>query len=160
MVSEANEGLSFLTPYDPAYGTCALCRATLRIYSDTTSAEEISLFLNLKPTRTSRRHKPSNRDPFPNSESEVLYGWFLSTRSIVQSFDLRDHLDWIIAALAPRRDRLLALQKNSHIRMTVCAIWWSKYGGGGPAIWPSQMKALADLNLELGFDVSFFGSEE
>jgi hypothetical protein len=36
--------------------------------------------------------------------------------------------------------------------MSVNCVWWSKEGGGGPTLWPAQMRSLAELNLECSFE--------
>jgi hypothetical protein len=35
--------------------------------------------------------------------------------------------------------------------VSVNCIWWSRFGDGGPTLWPEQVRALADLNLECSF---------
>jgi hypothetical protein len=41
----------------------------------------------------------------------------------------------------------------------LCVRWDSKSGEGGPTISPVQMKRLAELGIELWFDVYFDGEE-
>jgi hypothetical protein len=52
---------------------------------------------------------------------------------------------------------LRQLQNEQDLKMAVSCIWWSKAGDGGPVLWPEQMVVLADLNLECGFELAFYG---
>lgn len=76
------------------------------------------------------------------------------------SRDLRHHLDWLLDALRSRSDALRELQAQDGIHMNVTCIWWSKYGGGGPVLWPKQMSGLSSLDLECLFDFQFYGEDE
>ncbi|UXM95623.1 DUF4279 domain-containing protein [Bartonella sp. HY329] len=86
--------------------------------------------------------------------------WELSSENFVNSLDIRRHLDWLLNELKPSKNYLLHLQRDEKIQMYVKGIWWSKYGDGGPMIWPEHMALLAEMNLELGFEISFFGKDE
>jgi hypothetical protein len=77
-----------------------------------------------------------------------INGWFLSSEDSVKSKDLRRHLDWLVAKLRPSRDGLGKLQLKEGVQMYVSCPWWSRSGGGGPSLWPEQMRGLAELNLE------------
>ena len=37
--------------------------------------------------------------------------------------------------------------------------WESRGGQGGPTLWPEQMRAMADLDLECSFYIEFYGEE-
>jgi hypothetical protein len=85
--------------------------------------------------------------------------WLLDSEKFVTSKDLRRHLDWIIATVYPSKTGLLQLQDRPDVKMDVSCVWWSRYGDGGPALWPEQMSALAELNLEISIAYSFYGTE-
>lgn len=85
--------------------------------------------------------------------------WLLDSENFVRSRDLRRHLDWIIAAIYPSRNALFELQAVPGIKMDVWCVWWSRYGDGGPALWPEQMLRLAELNLEISIASSFYGEK-
>lgn len=82
--------------------------------------------------------------------------WSLSSEGHVRSLDLRRHLDWLLAQLATCAESLAALQAVRGVKMRVDCVWYSKAGHGGPTLWPEQMRRMADLNLECGFDIYFF----
>src|SRR5690606_25699059 len=78
----------------------------------------------------------------------------------VKSLDLRRHLDWLIGMIQPHSKRLAELQQIPDVRMSVTSVWWSRSGHGGPTLWPEQMRALADMNLECDFDIYFAEDDE
>lgn len=138
------------TPYNDAYPSCALCFVQLLIHGgDSYTPEEISALLDLQPDRTVRKG-----DVFQSftgkTRVETINFWKLSTRRRVDSYDLRRHLDYVLALLEPRKDALARLQKRDDTLLYVRALHaaW----GGGPVLWPRQMAGLAALDLELGFE--------
>jgi len=89
-----------------------------------------------------------------------LNAWFLSSEGKISSMDLRRHLDWLLDKLDPTADRLKDIQRQPGVQMAVGCVWWSARGQGGPTLWPEQMGRLANLNLECGFDIAFFGEDD
>src|SRR4051812_14297058 len=91
---------SRLTPRrDPAYPTCALTYATLRIYSDTVPPEAMSAKLGLEPQKTMTKGRPQEL-PSGRTRVPTVNGWFLSSKGHIASKDLRDHLDRLRPATA------------------------------------------------------------
>lgn len=86
--------------------------------------------------------------------------WCLSSEGLVDSMDLRDHVDWLLRKISPAADALLRLQEESGVSMGVDCICWSLGGGVGGVLWPEQMRGLADLNLECAWAFSFYGEDE
>jgi hypothetical protein len=72
---------------------------------------------------------------------------------------MRDHLDWLLAKLSPRKYELSRVQSCDGLHMSVQGVWWSKYGYGGPVISPEQLGAMADLNLEFSISFGYFGTK-
>jgi hypothetical protein len=64
-----------------------------------------------------------------------------------------------IERLLPLKSRLLKLQGEDGIRMYVYCPWWAKFGGGGPSLWPEQMTALSELNLECTIDFADYSHQ-
>jgi hypothetical protein len=138
------------TPYDEHYETCAYCHAWLRIMHEAVDPDEVTRILEVQPTSVQRRGDPSS----PGSRMLSKGGWFLSTEGIVASWDARHHLDWILNHVSGKRAAFTELHGRGYL-VDVCVRWDSKSGHGGPTLSPSQMQALAELEIELWFDVYF-----
>ena len=151
--------LSRITPYDDDYATCERTLAALRIYADNLDPDMVTDCLGIRPTSSQRKGeiKTNSRG---KQRTIKIGAWFLSSEDRVQSKDLRRHLDWLLALVLPRAEAVRSLQTIDGVTMNVNCIWWSARGGGGPTLWPEQMRGLADLNLECSFDVSFYDEEE
>ena len=128
--------------YVDDFSTCARTYATLCLYSDRDVAS-ISHRLGIEPSRTSA---PSSTTP------AAQFGWFLSSDGAVTSRDLRRHLDWLIDLLAARATVFRELLKLG-VRGSVSCFWLSRYGHGGPIVSVAQLKALAELEVDLEFDI-------
>jgi hypothetical protein len=149
---------SHMTPLDDQYPNCERTYAELRIYGDTLDPDAITKSIGILPSSSQRRGEV--RSGFRNRQRIVsVGGWFLSSEGNVESRDLRRHLDWLLARLWPAATALKNLQAQEGVRMSVTCIWWSR-GDGGPALWPEQMGRLADLELECGFEISFYGDDD
>ena len=148
-----------MTPYDDEYRSCERTVAELRIYADDLDPVAVNLQLGLEPSSSQKKGETST-NALGRTRAAKLGGWFLSTEDHVTSKDLRRHLDWLLEKLAPKARELRQLQETPGIRMAVFCSWWSANGSGGPTLWPEQMRALADFNLECAFDISFFGEPE
>lgn len=150
---------SRVTPINDDYPTCERTSAELRIYTGSFDPTEVTTHLRIEPSQVQKLGEV--RKGFRSRERTIkLGGWFLSSEGQVQSRDLRRHLDWLLERLMPAKADLILFQEQGNIQMGVHCIWWSVAGEGGPTLWPEQMRALADLNLECSLDVAFFGSEE
>lgn len=146
------------TPINSNYESCEECRASLLIYPENIHPDEVSRILQLEPTKKNIIGTKITNSHGRTREITIL-GWFLSSEKYVQSKDIREHLDWLLNKILPASDGLNKLQNIDGVTMGINCVWWSK-GSGGPTLWPEQMKAIADLNLECSFDFYFFGEEE
>lgn len=137
--------------YDNDYATCARTHAGLRIYHDQLDPDRVTGMLGIEPTRTQVKGqveiRPSGREFTP-----PIGGWFLSTKGVVDSRDVRRHLDWILDRLVGRDEALQRLRAEG-CRMDVFCYWLSAEGHGGPMLSPSIMRRLAELDLTIGFDI-------
>jgi hypothetical protein len=137
-----------VSEYSDDYSTCSSTFATLRVYSQTVSAAEITDALGVQPTRTLRPEGKSN-----------LHGWFLSSEGRVESRDLRRHLDWVLDQLAtgPNPTTQVSARIPGRVWADVSCLWISAVGHGGPTLSPKQMQRMARLGLECWFDVYLGG---
>ncbi|MBF0548383.1 MAG: DUF4279 domain-containing protein [Candidatus Riflebacteria bacterium] len=146
-------------PINDGYETCERTYAELRIYGDDLNPDNIAELIGLEST-SSQKKGMERINSLGRKYIFKLGGWFLSSEKYVQSKDVRRHLDWLLERLAPVKNRLFEIQEAVGITMNVNCIWWSAFGDGGPTLWPEQMQTLAELNLELVFDISFYGESE
>ena len=152
--------MSHLTPYNDNYPTCELTNASLLIYCESVDPKEITLRLGVAPTKSWRRgeHRGTGRRGVPMVAGTT--GWILSSEGSVVSRDLRRHIDWLVDKLSGSVAALRSLQGLEGAQMRVNCVWWSASGQGGPTISPEEMCRLAEMNLEVSFDIYFFGTDE
>jgi hypothetical protein len=144
------------TNIDDLYQTCEKTYASFNIYN--VDPDLITQKLGLQPNTYSKKGT-LKKFPTGNKVMAQIHNWIFSTKGIVTSKDLRRHLDWLLDKLLPLNEQILELQQLPESMMLINCVWWSKYGDGGPTIWPEQMEGLVKLNLELSISVGFFGED-
>lgn len=137
------------TKYDESYGTCSYTHAWLRIMSEDLDPDEITRLLAVSPSKTQRRGESWSYKP---ERIHKKSGWFLSTEGILTSRDARHHLDWVLEHIRERKEAFSVFHSRGYL-VDLCCRWDSKSGHGGPTLSPPQMSVLADLEIELWFDV-------
>jgi Domain of unknown function (DUF4279) len=120
------------------YPTCEQTYATLCVYPESLDPSDVTVRLGIEPSHWQRRGE-SRRPP---SRPAKINGWFLSSQGVVESRDVRRHLDWVLSMVVPRAEAILALQAEA-CRMDVSCFWVSASGHGGPSVQPAQMRELA-----------------
>ncbi len=136
---------------DNDYATCAKTYAQLRIYHDDLDPERITGLLGIEPSQIQIRgrvHTTSIGKEF----TPPIGGWFLSTKGVTTSRDVRRHLAWILARLAGKDEIVRSLQAEG-CRMDIFCYWLSVDGHGGPILSPAIMRRVGELALEIGFDI-------
>jgi len=144
--------------YNHDYATCAETYATLCIYHHDLDPDTISRLLELRPTQSQRRGEPHNTQatrPVPLR----VGAWFLSTRDVSQSRDVRFHIDLLLGMLSEKDDAIRQLAAQG-CELRISCYWRSYSGHGGPMMWPETMGRLAELGIEVSFDVYFCGENE
>jgi hypothetical protein len=150
---------TYSTPYDDVDPTCERTLASLRIYSALTP-DAVSNVLGIPPDDAFARGDLAIGQRTGTTRIRKFSGWFLSSEGKVESRDLRRHLDWLLSKLEPRAAGLAQLQATEGVSMNVTCIWWASSLGGGPTLWPMQMRALAELNLECSFSFSDYNNDD
>ncbi|MDR9877203.1 DUF4279 domain-containing protein [Pseudomonas allii] len=145
---------SRITPVSTDYETCAECFVRLMIYPGDIHPSEISNIMHVQPTQITVIGEKVKNSRGVTREVKSS-SWFLSSEGNVQSKDLRDHIDWLVREIQPHRESLGLVQQIDGVKITLKCVWFSLLGHSGPVLWPEQMKALADLDLEVSFDVYF-----
>jgi len=146
-----------MKPETDDYPTCSEAYATLRMYSRDQLPEVVTSTLQIEPTHTQKigdRYESSN-----TVRVKKVNGWFLCSESSVSSFDLTNHLSYLLDRLGGKEDDLHSLIKQGW-RADISCLWDSAYGHGGPTIKPELMARLAKLGVELWFDIYFHGAYE
>jgi hypothetical protein len=146
--------------YSDEYPPCARCYASLGIYHATLNPEAISSLLGIQPTKSWQRgeiRNPRSR----NSAPSKFGGWVLRTRGVVESRDVRRHIDWLIDQVQMRGEVFRSLQAEGY-RTGIRCFWMAatENGGRGPTLSPVSMVRMAALGLELSFDFYFSAEED
>ena len=144
--------------YDADCPACSETYATFHIVHDDLDPDAGSQQLELQPTEAIRKGDVRN----PKARRPYIYkrgGWRFRTESVVQSRDIRRHVDWLLDQLEPSSAQLKRLQAEGY-EMEVFCYWVCAGEHGGPRLSPSQMRRLADLGIEIGFDIYFTGDDE
>lgn len=142
--------------YDDGYPSCAETYATLRIFSDELSPDEISRALGIKPTTSFHKGEPiSPRVQRPRPQ----HGWLLCSRGCLDSRDTRRHIDWLLDEIWPVAAEFARIT-NGGRQADIYSFWVSARGQGGPILSATQMRRLSFLGLECSYDVYFGGDDE
>ena len=128
-----------MTQYDDNYATCERTYATFRIYG--IPPHQVTEALRVQPTEMQTASGPARPD-----------AWVLSSKTAVESRDVRRHIDWCLDQLGSKGEALARLRADG-ARMDIFCYWLSASGHGGPTIAPAQAAKLAALDLDCGFDV-------
>jgi hypothetical protein len=151
---------SRLTEVNDGYETCERTCAVLRIYPGELNPSEVTKELGIQPTSSVLAGQRGKENSLGLARVGRINAWLLSSEPVVHSRDLRHHLDWLLDLLETGGDALRRLQAQPDVRMSVNCVWWSRYGDGGPTLWPEQMLRLAQLNLECSFEFSDYSDSE
>jgi hypothetical protein len=149
MTTDSNDRTeSFFTPLNDENENVERTCATLCIYAGDMHPNAVTDLLCIQPSEIVAVGERGRVNRLGLAPVGKINGWFLSSEDSLKSKDLRSHLDWLVARLQPSREGLGRLQLTEGVRMYVSCPWWSRGGGGGPSLWPKQMRGLAELNLE------------
>ncbi len=141
---------------DDGYLTCARTYATLLACPVNTDPETITERLGIEPSMWQRKGA-SIADR--SSQIAEFDGWFLTTKGRLDSRDSRRHIDWLLDQIEGKAAEVRSLQAEG-CRMIVSCYWAAASCGGGPMIPAEQMRRLGALDIELWFDIYFFGEDE
>jgi hypothetical protein len=135
--------------YNDEYETCNTTYVTLRVYSDSLSPQEITSYLEIVPSEVIEK----------NIEKDILTNkrishnaWFLTSENNINSKDCRRHLDYLLDMLLPVKKRLNMLESQG-AKIDISCFWLSESGQGGPTLSAPQFSKLAELGIELWFDI-------
>jgi hypothetical protein len=144
-----------MKPDTDDYSTCAEAYATLRLYHPEARPEVATSALGVEPTEV--QHVGDTYESSNRIRTKKLNGWFLSSEAAVSSFDISKHIDYILSSLSGKEPVLTRLKAEGW-RADIACMWDSAYGHGGPTLAPEMLRRLANLGVELWFDIYFHGT--
>jgi hypothetical protein len=142
---------------DDDYATCAETFVTLQIYHRTADPKAVGEALKLVPTSTQVAGEEYQHRQTSRTKRFEISGWFLRSKTFVQSFDSQKHLHWLLDQLEGKEPALEELRKAGWW-MNISCFWDSQYGHGGPTFSPELLKRLSVLGIEVWFDIYFDGA--
>jgi Domain of unknown function (DUF4279) len=128
----------------------------LRIEHDTTEPEVVTETLGVTPTSSAKRGQTlndGNREPYPWNV------WVLSSAYTVASRKSQDHFQWLLVSIGSRGFELKKLREQG-FRVNVYCYWMASRGYGGPDLPLDIIRGLADLGVDLYFDLGFLKDSE
>lgn len=144
------------TPLNEAYPSCDRTCAELRIYPAQGDVAEVSAAMCLSPTESGNAGEVRSTLSGKSRTVKKTH-WVLSSEQFVTSKDLRTHLDWLLHRVSQNTAGLASLSQDG-TKISIVCVWWSATGQGGPTLWPEQLRGLAELGIEVGFDIQFHDS--
>lgn len=150
----------YYTPFNDGDTDVDRTCAELRIYPGDMHPSQVTGLLGISPTHVVAVGEPGATNSLGRSPVGKVNGWFLSSEEYVKSKDVRRHLNWLIGKLRQSPDAIRTLQGKLGVQMYVFCAFWTKYGDGSATLWPEQMRALADLNLECTFAFANYSKNE
>lgn len=134
--------------YDDSYATCNRTWAHFRVFGDAVDPDYVTELLALTPRNAWHKGDPQPRPYLPPVARTGM--WSISTKGVLDSRDLRRHLDHIADQLDGKRDALQALRDRGWKLDVMC--FWEAANSGGPTLSPHQMCRFANLGLDVWID--------
>jgi len=123
---------------------------SLRILGDDVDPEAITLEMGMSPDQFHRKGDVhGTRSPVVRKHG---YWTITSSKHIAASDDTNDHIQWLVAAVAPKLDRL-ATYKGRGWRVDIWIGIHTSVGHGGPTLRPDVLAQLAALGLDVNLDL-------
>ena len=135
--------------YNDNYETCKKTYVTLRVYCDNMQPDALTEFLGIIPTETQTK---GQKNELRVNKLIERNGWFLTSENIITSKDSRRHIDYLADKLLPIKAKLKSLTQDGN-KVDISCFWESESGHGGPTLSQQQLSKLADLGVELWFDI-------
>jgi hypothetical protein len=136
--------------YDDNYRTCLETYATLRITSDTLTPQNISELLTTQPTKSFAIGDLRSSHPNVKKKYYEHSGWFYCSKGLIVSRDCRRHIDYVVDA------SLINESSSNKLKELGCKLdimVFYLYTQGGPTLSPLQMRKLANLEVEIWWDL-------
>ncbi len=131
------------------YPSCSRTYATLCIYHQDLVPSQITQLLGVKPSCSQIKGEVLRK-----GQVAPIGGWFLKTRDVIDSRDLRYHIDALLQKLGPQREILKLLRERGY-DIRISCFWESATGNGGPLLDYQMMSELGELSIDIHFDIWF-----
>lgn len=151
--------MAFGNEYIDDYGTCEKTHASLLVRGGPDSPESVTELLGIQPTRMRviGRAAAWRRGEWYGESSGLIARdnmWLTSSEDEVDSRDSLRHIDYLLELLEGKGLEMAALQSQGW-ESYISVFWDSRHGHGGPRLTPPTMQQLAQLGLELSYDVYY-----
>lgn len=136
--------------YDDSYPTCSRTYATLCIYlPNASNLDKLTEKLGIQPSRTQVKGEIRK-----GQVREWPTAWFLESKGIVESKDVRRHINWLLDKLQDEAEIIQQLlTEGSQIYLS--CFWESAVGHGGPMLDAVILKRIVELGIGITFDIYF-----
>lgn len=131
------------------FPSCSMTYSSLCIYHQSADPLEITKLLQIEPDESQKAGDLRR----PGKVAKIS-GWFLRTKDICTSKDVRAHIEFILSKLDSKKIELQKLVDTSY-EIQIWVFWVSAAGNGGPYLDHQFMKRLADFPIDLNFDICF-----
>ncbi len=133
--------------YDDEITSCSRCYVTLCIYHLEIGPADLIQTLGFEPD-----HQICKGEKTGLGAVAKRNGIFFSTKDMVESKDIRRHLDTICDVFGGQKEFFAHLNLTGGQTLVSC-FWESSSNNGGPFIEQRLLQRLADMNVDLQFDV-------
>jgi hypothetical protein len=130
------------------YPACSETYVTLRVYLGETDPDFVTETVGVAPSSTQRAGDRHGRTFIR------INGWFLTSQNALASTDSRKHLEWLLDRLEGRASALRELREHG-ATMDIACFWVSANANGGPLLPAPLLRRLADLEIDVWFDIYF-----
>ncbi len=135
------------TPRAKDYPSCSRLALRLRFMGHIAAIAELAAEINQRFPSLEIERNLQNTPNFGNCDIVLPF-------EQINSFDIRDHVDWFLKAISIEEYDLLMISKRGIVAELHCR-WESKCGMGGPTLWPEQMLQLGHRGIDVLFDFRF-----
>lgn len=123
---------------------CSETSATIRIVGESVHPEELTVLIGISPTLRVSIGETAPAGTHPRREG--IWAW--STKDLIDSTDLEDHVSRVLEQLPPNFRSLVP----SGARCEILCVWRSATGHGGPSLSSELLARLAHAGVDLDFD--------
>jgi hypothetical protein len=117
--------------------------------------DAISEVTGLNPDKTAKRGDDRRNYKGGQISPHQEGFWMISSEGKVESKDINDHIDFLLALLLPHRATLSQIVWQLKGETFFDVLWTSNYlyAGTGPIISYKSLQGMSDLGASIGFDI-------